>query len=491
MTILVGLEKILDHNVVEDSRIEFKEGWNPEPIMHTICAFSNDIGNLGGGYIVIGMEDRGKPIGIDPSSADILNRSLFDIINRVNPACRVETQLMEYQGKEVFVIWVPAGRDKPYDCPRSLSKKSDKREVYVRKLSSNAVATTQEVRELISNKIAVPFDDWPNKEATIEDIDRGLIDDYLKRVNPKMYKVLSGMDTDEILSRLHLVDKVFEQTCYRNAALLFFTQEPERFFENAVIELTYKPDPTGKEMVEKVCRGPLDSQIMQAVEFVNRYAVEQRTIKLEDTPVAKKIYSYPPDAVEEAIVNAVLHKDYSVRLPISLVIESDRIWIRSHPGPFSDITDQDLQDGIMVSDKVRNAHIANILKELGLAEARNTGIPLIHQSIILNGSDLPRLETDAERSYFKIVLPIHRSFMTQKEECGNGRGRTQGEIRSEVLRLLAENGEMSVKDISDSMGYRMPSSNLRAAIQVLISSRAIEYTDESRNSPMQKLRLRI
>ena len=173
MTILVGLEKILDHNVVEDSRIEFKEGWNPEPIMHTICAFSNDIGNLGGGYIVIGMEDRGKPIGIDPSSADILNRSLFDIINRVNPAYRVETQLMEYQGKEVFVIWVPAGRDKPYDCPRSLSKKFDKREVYVHKLSSNAVATTQEVRELISNKIAVPFDDWPNKEATIEDIDRG------------------------------------------------------------------------------------------------------------------------------------------------------------------------------------------------------------------------------------------------------------------------------------------------------------------------------
>lgn len=490
MTIFVGLEKILDHNVVEDSRIEFKKGWNPEPIMHTICAFSNDIGNLGGGYIVVGMEDRGTPIGIEASSVDSMNRSLLDIINRINPACRIETQVMDYQGKELFVIWVPAGRDKPYDCPRSLSKRSDKKEVYIRKLSSNAIASTQEVRELISNRIAVPFDDWPNKEAKLEDIDRGLIDDYLKKVNPKMDKVLSGMGTDEILTRLHLVDRVFEQICYRNAALLFFTQDPERFFENAVIELTYKPDPTGIEMVEKTCRGPLDSQIMQAVEFVNRYAVEQRTIKLEDTPVAKKIYSYPPDAVEEAIVNAVLHKDYSVRRPISVVIESDRIWIRSHPGPFSDITDQDLKDGIMVSDRVRNAHIANILKELGLAEARNTGVPLIHQSMILNGSDLPRLETDPERSYFKIVLPIHRSFLTQREEGGSGRGRTQAEIRSEVLRLLAEQGEMSVKEISDSMGYKMPPSTLRAAIQVLISGRAIEYTNDSRNSPQQRLRLR-
>ena len=68
MPVPVSIEKILNPNIVEDERIEFKGGWNPEPILHAICAFTNDIRNLGGGYIIVGMEDRGTVIGADQST---------------------------------------------------------------------------------------------------------------------------------------------------------------------------------------------------------------------------------------------------------------------------------------------------------------------------------------------------------------------------------------------------------------------------------------
>jgi ATP-dependent DNA helicase RecG len=490
MSLIIGIDSILNRNIVEDERLEFKEGWNPEPVLHTICAFANDIRNINGGYIVIGMRDRGNAVGVDPKSIDGMNRKLFDILKMIEPHCDVETGVDEIDGKTVFIIWVPAGRRRPYSCPRTLSKKSDIKGIYIRKLSSTALASNEEIRELLSVSADVPFDDIPNPDATISDISRDLIDGYLGRVNRKMSKAFSEMSTDEILERMHLTTKMFEQVCYRNAALMFFSREPERFFESAWIEATYKPDPTGKDMVEKICKGPLDSQIMQAMDFVNQYAIQRRTIKIEESPIAERPYSYPPDAVEEAITNAVLHKNYRIHRPVSIIIESTRITIKSYPGPYRDITDRDLEDGIMVSDNIRNGRVANMLKELGLAEARNTGIPLIHQSMIMNGSEKPKLITDEDRTMFKIVLNIHRSFLSDTSATDVKIHRNSEQMRAAVLSLLSSE-EMTVREISDRLGYRIPPSTLRAAIQVLISERAIEYTESSRNSPKQKLRLRL
>ena len=53
MSILINIEDLLSGNVVEDTRTEFKEGWNPKPIMRSVCAFANDFENEGSGYIII------------------------------------------------------------------------------------------------------------------------------------------------------------------------------------------------------------------------------------------------------------------------------------------------------------------------------------------------------------------------------------------------------------------------------------------------------
>lgn len=58
MKLPTSIENILNENIVENARLELKKKWNPEPILHTICAFANDIDNWGGGYILIGIEEE-------------------------------------------------------------------------------------------------------------------------------------------------------------------------------------------------------------------------------------------------------------------------------------------------------------------------------------------------------------------------------------------------------------------------------------------------
>ena len=55
MALPINIEGLLSGRIIETERLEFKEGWNPEAVLHTMCAFANDVNNWGGGYIVIGV----------------------------------------------------------------------------------------------------------------------------------------------------------------------------------------------------------------------------------------------------------------------------------------------------------------------------------------------------------------------------------------------------------------------------------------------------
>lgn len=58
MALPINIEDLLNKNRIESDRIEFKKGWNPTTIYHSVCAFANDIDNIGGGYILIGVEEE-------------------------------------------------------------------------------------------------------------------------------------------------------------------------------------------------------------------------------------------------------------------------------------------------------------------------------------------------------------------------------------------------------------------------------------------------
>jgi ATP-dependent DNA helicase RecG len=90
MHLPINIDDVLHGQTVEWERLEFKQGWNPEAVLHTMCAFANDFHNLGGGYILIGVaENQGQPIlpptGLLASKMDAIQKEILEIGHRMQP----------------------------------------------------------------------------------------------------------------------------------------------------------------------------------------------------------------------------------------------------------------------------------------------------------------------------------------------------------------------------------------------------------------------
>jgi len=137
------IETLLNGRVVEQDRVEYKKGWNPSEIIHTICAYANDYPNINGGYIVIGVdEDNGKPIlppeGLEEYRLDLIQKELFQYCNLIEPRYLPKMEVVRYQEKWILYLWCSAGENGPYRAPKDIysnkkkndGQKSDKHKEY-------------------------------------------------------------------------------------------------------------------------------------------------------------------------------------------------------------------------------------------------------------------------------------------------------------------------------------------------------------------------
>ena len=107
MAIPTNVETLLKGNIVESARLEFKRNWNPEPILHSICAFANDIDNWGGGYILIGIEENnGKPklpiSGFKIEEIDNIQKELLNKCKLIQPEYVPIVEPVMYQNKHIL-----------------------------------------------------------------------------------------------------------------------------------------------------------------------------------------------------------------------------------------------------------------------------------------------------------------------------------------------------------------------------------------------------
>lgn len=174
--------------------------------------------------------------------------------------------------------------------------------------------------------------------------------------------------------------------------------------------------------------------------------------------------------------------------------------ILSVPGPDLSITDADLENRVLVASRYRNRRIGDFLKELKMVEGRNTGVPLIVNAMCQNGSGLPEFKTDAMRSYFRVILPIHPVFLertklvdkviTVQPERKRITRRTREELRQLVIVALRQD-ELSMREIAMQLGYTKLTDTLRSVVKELIDNNIAEYLYPGKaNSSKQKIRLR-
>jgi ATP-dependent DNA helicase RecG len=116
MPLPININDLLRKQKIESNRIEFKKGWNPDTIYHTICAFANDFDNIGGGYILVGVEEENgqakRPAtGIPIESLDKIQKDMIGFNNKIDPFYMPRVDVEEIDGKHVLVIWVPTGNN--------------------------------------------------------------------------------------------------------------------------------------------------------------------------------------------------------------------------------------------------------------------------------------------------------------------------------------------------------------------------------------------
>lgn len=125
-------------------------------------------------------------------------------------------------------------------------------------------------------------------------------------------------------------------------------------------------------------------------------------------------YNYPYASLEEAVVNALYHRDYRERKPVEICVEPNRISILSYSGPDRSISMEAINEAKNLrSRRYRNRRLGEFLKELELTEGRATGIPTIQRKLTENGSPKATIETDEDRTYFLIDIPCHPDFVKE------------------------------------------------------------------------------
>lgn len=477
MSIPINIDALIKNNVVESTRIEYKADFNPEPIIRAICAFANDIDNMGGGYIIVGIDEKdGVPSfplkGIAPERLDGIMKKLRELCHHIEPLYEPVVEPIIYhdqtdnQDKHLLIIWVAGGYGRPYKAPKDILSKGSPKYYYIRKFSSSVIPSRDEEKELFYVSSNIPFDDRPNLLAEVEDLDLNLMREHLKETKSDLYQYSLKMNLLELAKDMQLVSGPPEDLRPLNVGLLMFCAQPEKYFRYARIEIVDIPDPTGTNMTERIFTGPIQYQLRSALNFLKGYALQEVIIKEKDKAEATRIYNYPYTALEELLANAVYHRSYQVNEPITVRITPEAIEITSFPGFDRSISDEDIANYDIRARIYRNRRIGDYLKELRLIEGRNTGFPNAYQALRKNGSAMPVFKMNLARDFLSVTIPVHPYFL-------KGKLNDKNTMYREKIYALLQDTPMSVTELALAMGYKGITKKLTTNVDILITERKI------------------
>ncbi|MBO4978019.1 MAG: putative DNA binding domain-containing protein [Muribaculaceae bacterium] len=478
MALPINIEDLLNKRKVESNRIEFKAGWNPDKIYHTICAFATDLENTGGGYILVGVEQDENGIAKRPVKGlaiDSIDGILKDMVgydakisssNLRSVSYNTKVSVEEIDGKNVLAIWVPTGSYRPYCIPESVvTKNKSPLKYFIRSKSATIEArgeTLDEVRALANR---IPFDERGNEAIKIEDISSILVYEHLKTVKSKLAENFAARPLIDILDEMDLLAGPSESRLIKNVAAMMFCEHPEKFFPVTQVDIVIFPggsieNPDIMIEVPKIV-GPVPKIIRETLSYLRTNVIKKRILKPDDNETSDKAFNYPYQAFEESVVNALYHRDYQEREPVEISIEPTHVDILSYSGPDRSIAAEAIKAAQKLkARRYRNRRLGDFLKELDLTEGRATGIPTIQKSLRENGSDKAVIETDDDRSYFLLTIPCRRDMINT-----NGLSSDIGAHQDLDTRLLQILGQAFVK-VKTSV-YQCSISNKHQLLQIL------------------------
>jgi ATP-dependent DNA helicase RecG len=344
----------------------------------TIIAFAN----TSGGKLIIGVNDNREVIGLDDNEIFAIQDKISGIIyDRCYPNILPEIYTANIEDRLVLVIEIFRGNLLPY----YLKKDGKNNGTYIRIGATNRKAEFENILELERHRRNISFDEEINYEIELETLD-------LTPIQSKFAAIGKVCDTDK-LKNLKLLKEEHGKTYPTNALLILLG-----IFEHVIIKCSrFKGRTMDVFLDKKEYTGDLFTQLENAENFIKNHIHLKGEINgLQRTDT----YEIPIVAIREALVNAVVHRDYSNRgRDIKLGIYDDIVNIVSPGGLPHAITEQNLTQG---RSEIRNRALAGVLKNLNYIEQWGTGIKRIKSSCIQHGLQEPEIKETGD--FVDVVL---------------------------------------------------------------------------------------
>lgn len=357
-------------NLSESLTIEFKEAYTDE-IKKTVIAFANTVG----GRIYIGIDDNGSAVGLE-NADDVMLRASNAVRDAIRPDVTmfVSYRVDKIDDKNVLIIDVQKGTACPYYLESKGIRPSG---IYVRQGASSVPATSAAILKMIKESDG---DRYELIRCTIQKLSFEYAESEFKKsgiefgLNQK--KTLKIINDDDMFT--NLAELLSDQCSHTIKAAVFDGNEKVNFRDRAEFS------------------GSVLKQVNDAYEYINRCNRTHSEFK-DIHRIDRR--DYPVEAVREALLNAVVHRDYAFSGSILISLFDDRMEIVSIGGLVKGISYDDMMVGVSIQ---RNEKLANIFYRLGLIESFGTGIRKIMRCY-KDFSVTP--EITVSDNAFKIMLP--------------------------------------------------------------------------------------
>ncbi len=374
-------------NQQEHSFLEFKTGWNEEAILKTICAFLN----TEGGWIIAGHNER-EVVGLPNITEQRVNELKQNALENIFPQPLVYVQLETIDDKSVILLNVLKGSRKPY----SYLKK-----YFIRKGSQTLEASPDDVSLILrsSNQYTSSWEKLTTVDAQYNDLSESEIISTINAAN-NLGKTKSLPESPkDFLSYFQLID----YTAVKNGAVILYGNEPTKFFTQCRIRITNMPEGvTGNRFNDIEI---IEDNLFVSFGRVMNYFKKNNPIISEfhqDSPLRTDREKYPFPALDEAIVNAMVHRDYGdMSGEITINVHKDKIEIINSGEIPSDIITK--KNKIESHHSVlRNPTIAHMFFLRGKMEKLGRGLSLIKKQFDELGLKSP--EWTFQSGYTKLTL---------------------------------------------------------------------------------------
>lgn len=408
--------------LVENKTTELKREYVDE-IKNTVVAFAN----CDGGTLYIGINDDGSVRGVSDVDGTMLR-----VVNAIRDSIRPDLMMFAecrneiMEGKPIVTVTVQRGTARPY----YLHGKGIRPEgVYVRQGASTVPATDAAILRMIKETSG---DSYESARSLKQKLTFTTASDYFRK-----RKVSFG---ESQMRTLHLIG---EDGTYTNLAFLL-SDQCTHTVKLAVFE------GSKKSIFKDRCElsGSLLKQMEDAFLFIDRF---NRT-RAEFSGLDRlDMRDYPPEAIREALLNAIVHRDYAFSGPTLISIFDDRMEFVSIGGLPKGISLEDIELGVSA---LRNQNLANIFYRLRLIEAYGTGILKINEAYE-DSNRKPTIETT--NNAFKITLP-NLNFKQERQDTIFTRtnkapqNKKKTERTRAILALCHSNGSIARMDVENALG---------------------------------------